>query len=126
MAFNNKASYRLSVAVVEFRHMPEELSVLPLRRALAWAAIGVLIAATIVPYFVQPACRPHSRAGGRRHCALRPMSGNGIRVTLPDGSETLLAGATAADLAKATGPGLARRPRPRGWTAIKRSRTAAA
>ena len=32
--------------------MPEELSVLPPRRALAWAAIGVLIVATIVLYFV--------------------------------------------------------------------------
>jgi threonyl-tRNA synthetase len=37
------------------------------------------------------------------------MSANGIRVTLPDDSErTLPAGATAADLAKAIGPGLAK------------------
>ena len=59
MAFNNKASYRLSVAVVEFRHMPEELSVLPPRRALAWAAIGVLIVAAVVLYFAySPAVPP--------------------------------------------------------------------
>ena len=37
------------------------------------------------------------------------MSENGIRVTLPDGSErALAAGATAMDLAKAIGPGLAK------------------
>jgi threonyl-tRNA synthetase len=37
------------------------------------------------------------------------MSTNGIRVTLPDGSErSLPAGATAGDLAKAIGPGLAK------------------
>jgi hypothetical protein len=59
MAFNNKASYRLSVAVVEFRYMADELSVLPPRRAVAWAAIGVLLVAALVLYFVySPAVPP--------------------------------------------------------------------